>query len=652
MNFKLALSGASRLVVFSVLLIGGAVGGGVWFFHKRTEQQSSKVGITGLPDNGIQEHSGQNVTPEYGKHIQERDMKEAQNSLGKPIGGAFVANPQGIGGDSHDFSSDLCSPTDAGGIYVDSKGRLLEARRGGTGPLVDAHGNPILDKNGKQIVVPKGYYAIVGPDGKPVAGRDGKPIIVSDKYRAVLGPDGKPILGPDGKPILVPKGYRVALATDGKPLLDKDGKPILVPKGYRVVRGPDGKILYGKDGKPIFVPNGYHVLLGPDGKPVYGSDGKPILVKDGMKVLRNATGNPILGKDGKPVLVPVGTVNSKGGGLVSDILGQNNATVGLQYNQNQAMSEDERKAQAKLFAEKMKAMEIEMASINDAEFPKKVSIPPIFDYHPKKQEVKKAEKGNPSGDRKSASASHSKPAGVKIPDYILALLRPGRLYYGTLDGEVNSDVPGPVLATVRSGKLNGAKLLGKFSRSHDYVVIEFTSMTMPNGDVYPLDAFAVNSRNLQDGLSVDVDHHYLSRYGALLAGAFLFGFGQAEMYAGGTSSVTQFGTPIFIPNTNTLIAQSMMGLGTAGQQLSNLAQQGFNRQTTVRVPKNQAIGILIIHAGAPKKSGLPSSGQKKMGGAQAGPQQTQSQPMGYTPPGGQMPMNGSGMGMPMMPMMP
>ena len=632
MNFKLALSGASRLVVFSVLLIGFAVGGGAWFLHRKTERQSSKVGITGLPDNGIQEHSGQSVTPEYGKHIQERDMKEAQNSLSKPIGGAFVANPQGIGGDPHDFSSDLCSPTDAGGIYVDSKGRLLVATRGGTGPLVDAHGNPILDKKGKQIVVPKGYYALVGPDGKPIAGPDGKPIIVSDKYRAVLGSNGKPLLGPDGKPILVPKGYRVAL-------------------------GPDGKVLYGKDGKPILVPKGYRVLLGPDGKPVYGPDGKPILVKDGMKVLRDAKGNPVFGKDGKPVIVPAGstgTVKGKGG-LVSDILDQNNATVGLQYNPNQAMSADERKAQAKYFAEKMKAMEMEMASINEAEFPSKVDIPPIFDYHPKKQEIKKGEKGPPSGEKKSSTESHSKPSGVNIPDYILALLKPGRLYYGTLDGTVNSDVPGPVLATVQSGKLTGSKLLGKFSRTHDFVMIEFTSMTMPNGDVYPIDAFAVNSKNLQDGLSTDVDHHYLSRYGALLAGAFLFGFGQAEMYAGGTSSVTQFGTPIFIPNTNTLIAQSMMGLGTAGQQLSNVANQGFNRPTTVTVPKGTAIGILIIHAGAAKRSGLPSSDQKKQGGTATGPvaqQPAQPQTMGYTPPGGQMPMNGMGMGMPMMPMMP
>jgi len=351
------------------------------------------------------------------------------------------------------------------------------------------------------------------------------------------------------------------------------------------------------------------------------------------------------------------------------ILANNNAGLNPAGVRQQASSDQEAlKARMAAIKEREKAIVGEMVSINNSLYPAQNPDPPVFNYRAAEKMLAKKDqntvnrggksgRGSSSSGKKSGRARHH----VHIPDNILALLRPGRIYYGTMDSKVDSDIPGPVLATVQSGQLQGAKLLGGFKKAHDFVVIQFTSMTMPNGDVYPLSAYAVDSKNLQDGLSVNVNHHYFERYGALLAGAFLYGFGQAEMYAGGTGTVTQFGTPVFIPNTNTLMSQTMMGLGTAGQQLSSLASAGFNRPSTVTVPKGQAVGILIMHAGSPKKQ--PQATQT----AATGPSRPQQQaPMGFQPPGAGVPMAGyggygggyGGYGggppgmMPMMPMMP
>ncbi len=690
-SLKKAMSGYGRTVIFSVIGILVVVVIGYRVMENRKKNEKT-VSVMQSFDTSHREKVSADASPEYKDHLKEIDQKKEAEAIksGKP----FVANPLEAG----DFTGNVCSPTTQGGVYMDAKGHLLVASVGGSGPLVDKNGIPIRDASGKQIIVPKGFYALVGPDGKPLLDAKGKPYIVSDKYRAVLGPDGKPLLGPDGKPILVPKGYHVAFGPDGKPLLGPDGKPILVPKGYHVAFGPDGKPLLGPDGKPIIVPNGYHVALGPDGKPLLGPDGKPIIVPDGSHVAI-CDGKPLLGPDGKPIIVKDGQSVKVGRGC-RVLLGKNGAPVildkdgqrvsagtgsgtggsrtdvngdplgavndALSYAHNSsgvAPSEEAMKASQKAFEDREKAMMGEMASISEAVFPSKPSSPPIQDYLPKKKATAKTVAAVPP-QKKTMSVGKK----YHIPDAILALLRPGRIYYGTIDGMVSSDVPGPVLATVQSGKLSGAKMLGKFKKSHNYLAIQFFSMTMPNGDVYPVTAYAVDASTEQDGLASNVDHHYWSRYGALLGGAFLYGFGQAEMYAGGAGTVTQFGTPVFVPNTSTAISQTMMGLGQAGQTLSQQETAGFNRPNTVTVDKGKEIGILIMHAGPPDKNdnaiespATPKAVPGAPTGTAAQPAQptqptSPAGPQGYSPllvggQGGMSPGGATG-GMPMMPMMP
>jgi type IV secretory pathway VirB10-like protein len=292
-----------------------------------------------------------------------------------------------------------------------------------------------------------------------------------------------------------------------------------------------------------------------------------------------------------------------------------------------------------------KAMLSEMAAINNSVYGTGLSAVAVADDLPPR-----AQQASAPGAPKKAGP----PAAPPLPASLLKLLRPGRIYYGEVDTEVNSDVPGPVLATIQTGKLKGARLLGGFTKAGDYVVLKFSSMTLPDSDVYPITAYALNPHKLQAGMATDVNHHYIERYGSMLLGAFLYGFGQAEMYSGGTGTVTQFGAPVFIPQMNSVLSQSALGLGMAGQQLASVTQQNFNIPATVHLHQNDPVAILIIRASAPKTVSAPA--------APAPPARTAAPLPPVGPFGGTSPYGGGyggspyggypGGGLPMMPMMP
>ena len=311
--------------------------------------------------------------------------------------------------------------------------------------------------------------------------------------------------------------------------------------------------------------------------------------------------------------------------------------------QKRALMERERQKAESL---RDKAMLSEMAAINNSVYGTGLDGVAVADDLPSRTQQAPAPR--------TASVSKKTPSVPPLPASLLKLLRPGRIYYGEVDTEVNSDVPGPVLATIQTGKLKGARLLGGFTKAGDYVVLKFDSMTLPNSDVYPVTAYALNPHKLQAGMATDVNHHYIERYGSMLLGAFLYGFGQAEMYSGGTGTVTQFGAPVFIPQMNSVLSQSALGLGMAGQQLASVTQQNFNIPATVHLHQNDPVAILIIRASAPKTVSAPAAPAQPARAAAPLP------PVG--PFGGTSPYGGGyggspyggypGGGLPMMPMMP
>ena len=259
------------------------------------------------------------------------------------------------------------------------------------------------------------------------------------------------------------------------------------------------------------------------------------------------------------------------------------------------------------------------------------------------------------------SGTHGKPgkarSGSASPKKNIPIIPAGKILYGRIVNELNSDHPGPVLAQAVGGKFDGVKFLGSFQRDHGALVIKFDRVIYPDGETDSIGAYAVSpGAKLRSGLETDVNNHYLYRYGSLLASAFMQGFGQAAMYSNSTSYPSTFGTPVIGFNGMTLLQQSEMGLGQAGMMLGGQAMNAFNTPPTVKVAANTPVGLMIVAETGqkmPKEASSAGNTPAKPGLVTAPGPSMVPQP-GYPQPmmGGGYPGYGGGYGMPMMPMMP
>lgn len=121
------------------------------------------------------------------------------------------------------------------------------------------------------------------------------------------------------------------------------------------------------------------------------------------------------------------------------------------------------------------------------------------------------------------------------------LVPAGDIIYAETLTSTNSDLSGsPVLVELTTGEHRGSKLIGDFTvnPSSDSMVIEFTSMTTPDGETYPVSAFAVDGMSAEVAVASDVNRRYLGRYGPILASAFI------TSYAGARSEPSQSLTTI------------------------------------------------------------------------------------------------------------
>lgn len=181
------------------------------------------------------------------------------------------------------------------------------------------------------------------------------------------------------------------------------------------------------------------------------------------------------------------------------------------------------------------------------------------------------------------------------------VIRAGDMLFAVIDTSVDSDEPSPILATIVSGRLKGAKLIGSFNlpANGDKMVIVFNTMSVPGTTAAtPINAYAIDVNTTRTALSSRTNHHYLMRYGSLFASSFLEGLGNAIQTAGTTITVGGTGG-----NTNTTVTSTRPGtvtlenaviaLSTVGKSWSQQAQQNMNRPTTVQVFSGTAVGILF-----------------------------------------------------------
>jgi hypothetical protein len=223
---------------------------------------------------------------------------------------------------------------------------------------------------------------------------------------------------------------------------------------------------------------------------------------------------------------------------------------------------------------------------------------------------------NPAASGTSASSTPS----ISIGDLGLA---PGDVLYAVVDVGADSDEPGPVMVHVVTGPLNGAKLMGNFTREKGELVVQFSSLSF-NNQTYGLTSVAIDTQTSLPAVRSSVNHHYLAEFGDLAAGAFLgaaAGYGQAVAQAGQesvetsglTSTIT---TPLLTPVEEGEVAGAQAA-GTVAQVVGSGLMNNYNQPATVKLNAGKAIAVLIESAQAP--SNLPSTTAP-----QATPQQTQT----------------------------
>ncbi len=204
------------------------------------------------------------------------------------------------------------------------------------------------------------------------------------------------------------------------------------------------------------------------------------------------------------------------------------------------------------------------------------------------------------------------------------LYKAGSIVFATLDTEVNSDNPGPVLATIVQGPLAGSKVLGDLRRQEDKVMLRFNLLSAPDQPTsLPLNAVAVDAATARTALATGVDNHYFLRYGSLFASAFLEGIGEAFL-AGITQPVAQSSTGLVVVQSADVTTQDAVavGLGTVGQAWGENLGDVFDKPPTVTVDSGTGIGVLfmkdfIINEGSPEE---PTNATTPVGNqAQAAP---------------------------------
>lgn len=173
------------------------------------------------------------------------------------------------------------------------------------------------------------------------------------------------------------------------------------------------------------------------------------------------------------------------------------------------------------------------------------------------------------------------------------VVKAGTIMYASLDTSINSDEKSPILATVVSGQLKGARLIGEFSLQGDVIVVNFNKINLPQLPTsVAFKGVAIDPETARTALAHNVDNHYLLRYGSLFASSFVSGLATAITSSGSQSS-SGAGGLVVTHAPLTTFETILTALGAVGTAYSSVMGANFNTPPTVTIEGGSAIGILL-----------------------------------------------------------
>ncbi len=195
---------------------------------------------------------------------------------------------------------------------------------------------------------------------------------------------------------------------------------------------------------------------------------------------------------------------------------------------------------------------------------------------------------NPQGD----SAS---PSGFDEEKEEVVIIPAGKIVYGQLLLEANSDVPSVVLGQMVSGPLKGWKVLGSFEALEDIEMIAITFDTAVNedGDQYEIDAIMLNPDTGLAAMSTDVDHRYLKRVILPSAAVFIEGFASAVADTGRTSVFVEGESVVTDEREADDEEEVATGVQEAGQKIGEFLDEEGDVPIQIIIDAGTPIGIFF-----------------------------------------------------------
>jgi intracellular multiplication protein IcmE len=168
----------------------------------------------------------------------------------------------------------------------------------------------------------------------------------------------------------------------------------------------------------------------------------------------------------------------------------------------------------------------------------------------------------------------------------------GKIDYVQTITATTSDRPGPVLAQVLSGPLQGARLLGAFDKQDDALFVRFSTLAIGDQTV-SVEGVAVSPETSETAVVTSIDRHYFERYVLPIAASFVAGFGQAVARSGQTVTQGVLGTTVANP-AQTTRDQLFAAAGTAGQYASQALSNSAPSGPTINLASGYAMGVMWL----------------------------------------------------------
>ena len=186
------------------------------------------------------------------------------------------------------------------------------------------------------------------------------------------------------------------------------------------------------------------------------------------------------------------------------------------------------------------------------------------------------------------------------------------LYARTLYA-VDSDYPGPVVLELLQPPLAGAVAHGGFERVRQRLVLRLASLTW-RGRTFPLDAWAVDPSCACYGIEGEVDRHFVSR--VLLPAAARFAEGFLTAVAAPARTLTMQDGTVFHERGAAGEREALhAGAGAAAQTLGDILMADAPKETTVRIPRDTPLVVMVARDLARAPGAAPDPGWRERANA-------------------------------------